>query len=86
MTSKPISLFWDKVKITCPVYPSLMFNPYIPLYGTYKLSLPRLLLTNFFYLGAFTATYFCLYWSYRGSKSLYNRIKSMFNAKKFLDS
>jgi hypothetical protein len=85
MSAKPISLFWNKVQLQCPDIPSLNFNPKIPMFGAFNLSLPSFFLTSFCYLGVFSATYFSLLWGYKGSISFYNRIKSFFNAKKYLD-
>ncbi len=83
---KPISLFWDKVRISFPTIPQRHFNGTLPLFGSFSIPLTRLFLTTFCYFGAATALYHMYRWSSRASTSLYVWVKSLFNAKKYLDS
>ena len=56
------------------------------MFGTFSIPLTRILLTSFCYLGVASALYQVYYWGSRASISLYVKFKSLFNAKKYLDS
>ena len=56
------------------------------MFGTFSIPITRYLLTSFCYLGVASAFYQIYYWGSRASISLYIKFKSLFNAKKYLDS
>ena len=56
------------------------------MYGPLHVSLPRLFFTGFAYLGFCSAFYFLCSCTARASISLFQYLRSIFNAKKFLDS
>ena len=85
-SAKPIPLLWDRVSISFPNIPQHSFNAKLPLLGSFSVPTTRLFLSSFCYLGAFTALYHMFNWSMRATSSLYVRFKSLFNAKKYLDS
>lgn len=85
-STKPISLLWDRVSVSFPSLPQQQFNGTLPLLGQFSIPATRLFLTTFCYFGAASALYHFYYWGSRASTSLYIRFKSLFNAKKYLDS
>jgi hypothetical protein len=84
--SPPISLFMNKISISVPFITQRQFNGSLPFYGSFSIPLTRILLSSFCYLGVASALYSIYYWGTRASVSLYVKFKSLFNAKKYLDS
>ena len=82
-TSEPIDLFFNKVHVTAPIYFHL--NGTLPYFGAYSTSLSRLFLTGFFYLGLSTGIYHLFKHSRQAASSAYSYLRSLFNAKKFLN-
>ena len=84
--SPPISLFMNKISISVPFITQRQFNGSLPMFGSFSIPLTRILLSSFCYLGVASALFSIYYWGTRASVSLYVKFKSLFNAKKYLDS
>ena len=85
-STKPISLFMNKISVHFPSITQQKFNGSLPFFGSFSIPITRLFLTSLCYLGAFSAFYQLYYWGARASSSLYIKFKSLFNSKKYLDS
>jgi hypothetical protein len=85
MAHSQVSLLWDKIKVETPDIPSLVFNPKLPLFGSFTLNFPTLFMTGFGYLSMVSGFYCLGYFGYRSFRRFSTYIRSLFNAKKYLN-
>jgi hypothetical protein len=86
MKHSKVSLFKGNMELTCPVIQKLMFKCTLPYFGKFNINLNRLFFYGFGYLSIFAGLWAIGYGtlqSYRWAKTF---IKSLFNAKKYLNS
>ncbi len=68
-----------------PDIPSLVFNPKVPLFGNITFNFPNIFMTGFGYLSMISGFYCLGYFGYRSYRRFSTYLRSLFNAKKYLN-
>ena len=85
MAHSQVPLLWNKILVETPDIPALIFNPKLPLFGNITLNLPNLFMTSFGYLSMVSGFYCLGYFGYRSYRRFSIYLRSLFNAKKYLN-
>ena len=85
MKNQQVSLLWNNIYIRAPYIRTLIFKPTLPFYGRLTLNFPKLFTFGFASMSLFLGASAFLYLGYQFFRRAKNYIRSMFNAKKFLN-
>lgn len=85
MNSDTVSLFRGSLKLTYPTFGDYTSFS-LPILGQIQFPLGRVLMTSLFYLGLLSSSYIIGRFFARSGRWVWDYLKSMFNAKRYLNS